>query len=378
MPWKESSQMSSRLEFVLLARQSGANVRALSRQFGVAPATAYKWLKRFEADGEAGLADLSRRPRSSPAQSSPELEDQVLALNSAHPHWGSRKLQALLPARFGTPHHSTIDAILHRHDRCVDHAPGESQAARLRFEHEAPNDLWQMDFKGHFALTGGAAIRCHPLTILDDHSRYSLCLLACPHERFIPVQAALIATFRRYGLPNRMTFDNGPPWGTSGNGTISRLDAWLMRLGVRPSHSRPYHPQTQGKDERFHRTLKHELLSRRGFGSIQSCQNAFDSWRDTYNLVRPHHALGQKPPVTRYRSSNRQYPEVLPCVEYPEGSIVRRVRGNATIKWKGAQLLVGEGLIGQDVELRPSSTDGIFVLYFCDRQIGSLDLRKIE
>ena len=377
MPWKESSLMSSRLEFVLLARQDGANIRALCRQFGVAPATAYKWLNRFEVGGEAGLADHSRRPLSSPARSSRGLEERVLALNAAHPYWGSRKLQALLPARAGNPHHSTIDAILHRHGRFVEHPPGESQAARLRFEHPAPNDLWQMDFKGHFALTGGA-IRCHPLTILDDHSRYSLCLLACPEERFNPVQAALTSTFRRYGMPNRMTFDNGPPWGTSGNGTLSRLDAWLIRLGIRPGHSRPHHPQTQGKDERFHRTLKHELISRRGFDSIQSCQNAFDDWRETYNLVRPHQALGQKPPVTRYRSSNRAFPEVLPPVEYSEGSIVRRVRGNATISWKGTQHLVGEGLIGQDIELRPAAIDGIFTLYFCDRLIGALDLRKIE
>ena len=378
MPWKESSQMSSRLEFVLLARQDGANIRALCRQFNVAPATAYKWLSRFEVLGESGLADLSRRPHTSPARSSPKLEAKVLALNAAHPYWGSRKLQALLPPRVGTPHHSTIDAILHRHGQFVEHPPGESKAANLRFEHECPNDLWQMDFKGHFALTGGESIRCHPLTILDDHSRYSLCLLACPHERFLSVQAALIATFRHYGMPNRMTYDNGPPWGTSGNGSLSRLDAWLIRLGISPSHSRPYHPQTQGKDERFHRTLKHELISRRGFSSIRTCQDAFDKWRETYNLVRPHQALGQMPPVSRYRSSHRVYPEVLPPVDYPEGSIIRRVRGNATISWKGTQQLIGEGLIGQDIEIRPAQTDGIFALYYCHRLIGSLDIRKTE
>lgn len=370
--------MSSRLEFVLLARQGGANVRALCRQFGVAPATAYKWLKRFESDGESGLSDMSRRPHTSPTRCSPALEAKVLALNSAHPHWGSRKLYALFPAGSETPHHSTIDSILHRHGKYVEHPPGESKAARLRFEHEAPNDLWQMDFKGHFALTGGSATRCHPLTILDDHSRFSLCLLACPYERFDSVQAALVATFRVYGMPLRITCDNGPPWGTGGNRTMSRLDAWLLRLGIQPTHSRPRHPQTQGKDERFHRTLKFELLDRTGFRSIQSCQQAFNSWRDRYNLLRPHEALGQQPPVTRYRASNRPYPEVLPPVHYPEGSIIRKVRENATFSWKNKQYHIGDGLIGQHIEIRPAEVDGIINLYFCGRNLGSLDLRKTE
>jgi transposase InsO family protein len=368
--------MSSRLEFVQLARQPGANIRALCRQFHVAPATAYKWLNRFESSGEAGLADISRVPHTSPLRSSAQLEAKILALNAANPHWGSRKLQALLSSDQVKPHHSTIDAILHRHGRYVDHPPGESQAARLRFEHEAPNDLWQMDFKGHFALSGGGSTRCHPLTILDDHSRFSLCLLACPYERFVSVQAALIATFRAYGMPKRITCDNGPPWGTSGNRTISRLDVWLTRLGIKASHSRPYHPQTQGKDERFHRTLKHELLARAGFSSIEDCQLAFDVWRDRYNLIRPHEALDQRPPVTRYRTSGRRYPEILPPIDYPEGSIVRKVRGNATISWKSKQYLVGEGLIGEHIELRHTPVDGIINLFFCDRNFAFLDLRK--
>jgi transposase InsO family protein len=269
--------MSSRLEFVMLAQRPGTNLRALCRAFNISAKTGYKWLARFQEQGQDGVANQSRRPSTSPNRSSAELEIRVLTLHEAYPHWGSRKLHALLPEHLPKPHPSTIDAILRRHHRHVLPSVSAPQAALKRFEHEAPNLLWQMDFKGHFALTDGRAGRCHPLTILDDHSRFAVCLAACSRETADTVQATLTATFRRYGLPERITCDNGPPWGAVKQG-LSRLEIWLIRLGIRVSHSRPYHPQTQGKDERFHRTLKRELLERNGFNSIPICQTAFDQW----------------------------------------------------------------------------------------------------
>jgi transposase InsO family protein len=375
MPWKESSQMSSRLEFVLLAQAPGSNIRGLCRAFGVSPKTAYKWLERYRQQGESGLQDQSRRPSSSPGRSHDELEAQILALNEQYPCWGSRKLRALLPNGSAKPHHSTIDAILRRHNKQIEPAEGRPQTVFKRFEHDAPNLLWQMDFKGHFALTDARAGRCNPLTVLDDHSRFAVCLSACHNQQRETVQSVLTETFRRYGLPERITCDNGAPWGPLRG--LSRLEVWLLRLGIQVSHSRPYHPQTQGKDERFHRTLKRELLDRFGFHSIPICQAAFDKWRDCYNLVRPHEALGQKPPVTRYRASGRPFPKSIAPVEYEPGDLVRKVKQGGQFSYQCREVFVGEGLAGEYIALRQSEVDGIINIFFCDREIGALDLRNI-
>jgi transposase InsO family protein len=371
--------MSARLEFVEMARAPGANLTLLCRTFGVSRKTAYKWLDRFEELGQQGLANRSRRPLSSPVQCSTELEAAILALHDTYPCWGSRKLRALLPEDESRPHHSTIDAILRRHGKQILGSRNHQDAATSRFEHDAPNQLWQMDFKGHFALTDQRAGRCHPLTILDDHSRFNLCLAACGNERGTTVKSAMEATFQRYGLPERITADNGPPWGVPCGQGITALEIWLIRLGIRVSHSRPYHPQTQGKDERFHRTLKLELLDRQGFTSLDACQAAFDTWRDRYNLLRPHEALGQQPPVRRYQPSGRPFPSVLPPLEYLPADRVLKVRPNGSILLgsRHCEIYLGEGLVGEHVAVRPAGTDGVYKVYFCHTEIREIDLRQV-
>jgi transposase InsO family protein len=368
--------MSSRLEFVLLALKPGANMRALCRTYGVSPMTGYKLLSRYKDLGEQGLLDQSRRPSSSPRRSSDELEALVLALHEKYPCWSGRKLQCLFPQGIPPPHHSTIDAILRRHGKSIQIDGTKAPAARHRFEHPAPNCLWQMDFKGHFALTHAQSGRCHPLTVLDDHSRFSLGIKACSNERRETVQEALTRIFRTYGLPERITCDNGAPWGSHTKGCLSAFDVWLVRLGIRPSHSRPYHPQTQGKDERFHRTLKFEVIDRQGFGSIEACQEAFDSWRDLYNLIRPHDSLEKKPPISRYQASARPFPETLPTIEYETGAQVRKVKANGYISFKGGEFFVGEGLFGQPVAIQAGSTKGTHTVWFCSQLVGKIDLRK--
>ena len=366
--------MSSRLEFARLATAPDVNMQALCQSFGVSRKTGYKWRDLYLEFGAEGLEDRSRRPHSSPKRSTDELEAAVVALHDAHPCWGARKLKALLSEKFGTPHPNTISAILRRHGRQLVPYADVTNPAKGRFEHEAPNQLWQMDFKGHFALTDEKAGRCHPLTILDDHSRYSVCLTACKGEDGQTVKDVLTQTFLTYGMPERITCDNGTPWGTGGHGTLSRLEVWLIRLGIRVSHSTPYHPQTQGKAERFHRTLKRELLNRSGFTSISACQEAFNRWRDQYNLVRPHEALEQKAPVTRYTQSARLFPAELPPVEYDEGETVRTVRRHGQISYKGRVYFVGEGLYEENVVIRPTENDGVLSIVFCHKEVGQIDL----
>lgn len=377
MPWKESSAMSSRLEFVRLASAPGANIQALSERFGISRKTAYKWLARYEREGETGLQELSRRPHNSPSRCLSTLEERILSLHEANPYWGSRKLKALVLREQSTsPHHSTIDEVLRRHGRRIEGSRSKQSVALTRFEHAAPNLLWQMDFKGHFGLTDKLGGRCHPLTILDDHSRFNISLVACANEQRLTVQAAMTSAFERYGIPERITADNGPPWGMQGLNSLTALEVWLIRLGIRVSHSRPRHPQTQGKDERFHRTLKLELLSRRGFNSLESCQRAFDEWRDRYNQLRPHEALGQQVRANRYRASGRPFPTTVPPVEYPLGDATSKVRANGQFCFEKRDFYAGEGLKGEFVAVRPTKTDGLFKVYFCNVELQEIDLRK--
>src|SRR3984893_8234164 len=271
MPWKDVSIMSQREEFILLALHDGANVRQLCRRFSISAKTAYKWLARYAAGGTEALADHSRRPRTTPGQTSAEVEAAVLAVREQHPAWGGRKIRARLQTlgEADVPAASTITAILRRHG-LIDPDEAAQHRAFERFEHAAPNDLWQMDFKGHVAMADGR--RCHPLTVLDDHSRYAVGLRACADERGPTVQEELTKLFRVYGLPRRMLMDNGSPWGDEGGQPYTAFTVWLLRLDVAVSHGRPYHPQTQGKDERFHRTLRAEVLRERPVGGLRGGQ----------------------------------------------------------------------------------------------------------
>ena len=373
MPWKECSAVSCREEFVGLAQAERVQMSALCRRFGVSRKTGYKWLRRHASAGVSGLLDRSRRPRGSPWRTSEAMEERVLTVRTEHPAWGGRKIRRVLlnAGHDGVPSASTITAILHRHG-LIDEAASSKHKAWMRFEHEHPNDLWQMDFKGHFAMDRH---RCHPLTVLDDHSRYCVGLEACGNERTGTVLERLTGVFRRYGLPRRMLMDNGSPWGSDADHPWTPLTAWLLRLGVGVSHGRPYHPQTQGKEERFHRTLKAEVLSGRTFENLPACQSAFNDWRETYNVRRPHEALELNTPITRYAVSSRVFPEALPPIEYGCGDTVRRVYDGGQITLKNREYRVGKAFRGYPVALRSTLRDGVLDVYFCTERIGWINER---
>jgi transposase InsO family protein len=374
MPWRELSIMDQREEFVRLASALGANRSELCRRFGISRAKGYKWLERYAAEGRDGLADRSRRPLTSPGRSPDVVEAEVLRIRAfSNNAWGGRKIAKVMAdnGELVVPAPSTITEILRRHgklDRHESEHPGPHQC----FERAAPNELWQMDFKGHFPLTQG---RCHPLTVLDDHSRYALGLEACGDEQDATVRGRLVALFRRYGLPFEMLMDNGSPWGDAGDQPCTMFTTWLMRLGIRVIHGRPYHPQTQGKDERFHRTLKAEVLDGYSFRDLTACQRAFDAWRQVYNHQRPHQALGLKAPGTRYRVSPRVFPEKLPAIEYSPGDAVRKVDTDGFISFKGRPWRIGKAFRRQPIALRPTGEDGVFTIHYCAQPIGRIDLR---
>ena len=375
MPWQECSTMNLRQEFLSLAQQSGSNFSQLCQRFGISRKTGYKWLQRYQQIGAQGLADRSRRPQHSPRRTATEIEQQVLLIRDQY-GWGGRKIKACLEREGqATVAKSTAHSILQRHGRVRDRLD-QLAGSYQRFEQERPNQLWQMDFKGHFALGNGE--RCHPLTVLDDHSRYALCLQACSNQQTGTVQAQLTAVFRRYGLPERMLMDNGSPWGSDREHQHTPLTVWLLRLGVAVSHSRPYHPQTQGKDERFHRSLKVEVLAQRIFGDFELMQLRFDEWRYCYNHLRPHEALAMNVPASRYQVSHRSFPEQLPPLEYGATDQVRKVQTDGSISFRHREWRVGRAFRGHPVALRPTLTDGVYEIYFATHRILTIDLRQPE
>ena len=371
MPWQEVSVMEQREAFVRLAMLEGANRRELCRRFGIHPDTGYKWLRR-RAAGETELVDRSRRPHRSPNQTEAVLEAKVLAIRDAHPAWGARKLVACLKREnIAPPAASTVHAMLRRNDRVIETA---GQGAPLtRFEKAAPNQLWQMDFKGWVKMTDGG--RLHPLTVVDDHSRYLVCLKACAEQTEETVRRHLETVFRHHGLPERMYVDNGSPWGGGAAERWTRFGVWLLKLGVSVTHSRPYHPQGRGKNERLHRTLKREAMSLRCFRGIDEAQGAFDAWRPVYNDERPHEALGMAVPSDRYRPSCRPMPVRPMEPEYDEGEITRKVgTTKAYISFKGRMWPVGQAFFGERVAIRPRGVDGRYGIFFGAHRIGDIDL----
>jgi transposase InsO family protein len=374
MPWKETTNMSQRTEFVLEAKGDGVNLSALCRSFGISRKTGYKWLSREQEEGIEGLADRSRRPHRSPKQTNDEVELQVLKVRKQHPAWGGRKIRKVLQnqGEKPVPAASTITAILHRRDQ-IDPQEASKHKPVQRFEREHPNELWQMDFKGDFALTEGG--RCHPLTVIDDHSRFLVGLKACPNETRETVKAQLTAIFQQFGLPERMLMDNGTPWGFDLEARHTRLTAWLLQLGVAISHGRPYHPQTQGKDERLNRTLKAEVIQHHIFSNLLESQKIFDGWLQTYNWVRPHEALQLCTPSTRYTPSLRPFPATLPPVNYPDDDIIRRVDIAGKIYFHGHTFRISTAFRHQPVALRPAEQDGVFNVFFCAQKIARISLK---
>jgi transposase InsO family protein len=377
MSFETRTVMEQRLELVKLAIQRGSKISWLSKRFGVSRRVCYKWIQRFKEGGIAGLQDKSRRPHTSPGQTGKDIEEKIISIRRKNPEWGARKLQVLLLKQniASVPSSSTITAILHRND-LISQEKSQKQKATKRFEYASPNELWQMDFKGYFKMLNNA--RCFPLTILDDHSRFSVCLKACLNQQANTVQDQLIGIFRKYGLPDKILTDNGSPWGSAGNvntegeTALSSLEIWLMRLHVKVIHGRPYHPQTQGKEERFHRTLKTELLQYEEFRNINDCQKRFDKWRNKYNQERPHCSIGFKTPSDLYTHSQRSYPETLPPIEYFDTDEVKKVYENGSIFYKKQKIKVGKGLKNQLVAIRSTALDDVKEVFFCNQKLKDI------
>ena len=371
MPWKQVEPMLQRKELIEKLLLRGANVSALCEEQGISRKTAYKWLARYREAGLNGLKDKSKAPRHSPYQTDQHLEALIIETHKAYPYWGPRKLRHFLLNEHTDvilPAVSTFSRVLRR-EGCEVIKNNRSAPATKRFERKEANELWQMDFKGSFMTQ---LHRCYPLTIIDDYSRYSIGLNACRNERRETVKTHLIHCFKTFGLPKQMNVDNGSPWGSADLESVTTLAVWLMKCGVRLSHSSPYHPQTNGKDERFHRTLKLELLHNNSYRNCSDIQRAFDEWRHLYNYKRPHDALEGKPPCDRYVESSRRFSDKPMSVEYDSSEVVRKVHLSGMMRFKGKRYRVGKGLSGEYVVVRETDREDEYSIFFMDLLIKKI------
>lgn len=373
MPWGTTTVSELRTAFAHAVRTANRSVTQAAKDFNISRKTAYKWLARFDA--RESLQDHSRKPRTSPTRTDSDRERAVLGVRDQY-GWGPRKIRAHLTRQgHDAPAIRTVADILRRHQRVARPTPPDDAPAAQRFERGQPNELWQLDFKGWIEI---ARVRVSPLTILDDHSRFLLALRPCTDLTMNAAWTVLWDTFGDYGLPEQILCDNafGTPGAPHSPG-VSWFESRLIRLGIRTAHGRPYHPQTQGKVERLHGTLVREVYPRLDTTSLATFTAGLDRWRQAvYNPLRPHEAIGDQPPVTRWRPSPRRRPTVLPPVEYPPGSTLRRVGSNGLFEYRRARILAGQGLAGEPV--RVEEKDECVVVSYTTKEIRRIPLAQLR
>jgi transposase InsO family protein len=367
MPWKRVAVDEQRMQFVIRATSGTERMSALCREFGISRPTGYLWRQRYRQTGSlTEVSERSRRPHRSPRRTEAWKEQRVVVLRQ-QTGWGAKKLRVLLHEEEEIPLPvRTIHRILERHGLVSEDARGPAPG---RFERAEPNELWQMDSKGKYPLSDG---ECHPLSILDDHSRYAVGLYALPELSGAKAYPFLIETFRRYGVPQAMLMDRGSLWWSAWNGWgLTRLSVRLIEQGIRLLYGRVRHPQTQGKVERFHRTLGQALRHRgvpREFGQWAA---ALAEFRSSYNERRPHEALGMKRPAERYQRSQRSYEERVKEWEYPAGSEVQRLNSQGMLSEQGHRWFVCGALAGQRV--RVERFDGKLLVSYRHMYIREID-----
>jgi transposase InsO family protein len=368
MPWRCETVMDLRIEFVVQAKKKETSMSKLCKQFGISRPTGYLWLRRYEqARSVTALAELSRRPLSSPAKTDPSLESRICHIRQQK-GWGARKIKVLLgDETISTP---TIHRVLVR-GGLVSADPAR-QEATLRFEREQSNELAQMDFKGEYLVRGG---KCYPLSFIDDHSRYLLGFWPLQSTRSEGVYRRLKQHFLQEGMPQAILTDHGTSWYSTTNGHgLTWLGVWLIKQGVEIHYSGIGHPQTQGKVERFHRTLN-ERTRHRGLPlTMSEWRKWAEEFRKEYNEERPHEALGMKTPAQVYKRENlRQYQENPRDWEYGDGK-VERLNTQGSLKYGGRRYFVCEALAQERV--RVDEVEGKLVVTFRQMTVREIDQRS--
>jgi len=375
MAWQETCVMDERLRFISEFLEGDYSMSELCIAYNISRKTGYKWLDRYQRHGPVGLEDISRAPHCHPNEISDRIKAAILCIKERYPHWGPRKidykLRKLHTSWPGYPALSTIGLLLKKHGLVISRRRRRRACPTMPplTVGIAPNDVWSVDFKGHFRTSD--AHRCNPLTINDHLSRYLLCCRHLDEMSFKLVKTQFERTFRQYGLPLVIRSDNGTPFSSRGIGGLSRLSLWWIRLGIVPERIAPASPDQNGRHERMHRTLK-EQTAKPPASNLKSQQNRFDAFVDEYNNDRPHEALDMQTPCCLYKASERVFPSKLPSPHYPRYMCVRRVACHGDIFYKGQRLFLGESFSNELVGIEPTGED-TSRLWYCDYEVGTID-----
>lgn len=357
MPWRDKTVEELREEFVQAAGNS-KNFSSLCREFGITRKTGYKWLERYQIGEE--LSDRSRKPFTIANKTDVETEELIISLRLDNPAWGAKKLKKVLEEKgYDIPCVKTVNNILNRYG-CISVEESLKHTAFIRFEKEKCNEMWQTDFKGEFKMEDNNY--CYPLNIFDDHSRFVIKTKPSltTANTVIPV---FRSAFEEFGMPDSVLSDNGAQFAGLRHG-FTQFEKWLMNHDILPIHGRLKHPQTQGKIERFHRTMKDELLKHTSIRDIYDADIKFQEWREKYNNVRPHEALGMKCPAELYVPSNRTYSDFVVPFEYGGQFHVIKVNSWGYVRFNGWQVFLSETLSGELIEFRPNPLgDSFFACY---------------
>lgn len=363
----------TRAEFVERVLSREKSKAALCREFGISRPTGDKWIKRF-LDNDS-MSDKSKRPFHIANKISESDEERIIEARKKEPAIGAMKMRTMLinSGWENPPSVSTINAVFKRNGLISEQASMASKPYK-RFEKEAPNVMWQADFKGDYLMRNGK--RCYPLSVIDDHSRFCLCADAKENMQLNPTKDSFYRTFKTFGLPKILLCDNGVPWGSSQATSITRFEVWLMELGILTVHIRKQHPQCQGKVERFNGSFKRERLNYYTPEDIFDAQAQRLEYRDFYNNIRPHEAKNLEVPSAHYRESDRQYPDRIEQWEYESGCEIKKVQSKGYITFGGYGYFLSEGLSGKEVAIKPSSKENILDIVFRQFRVAKLDIER--
>lgn len=371
MSWRNKTVEEERIEFVKKVLKKEKSKAALCREYGISRPTGDKWIKRYQ-NGES-MGDKSRRPFHTANKISMEAEQRIINARKQEPAIGAYKTRKILvnSGWDDAPSISTFNAVFKRNGLITKEA---SDAAKhiIRFEKEYPNEMWQMDFKGNYLMQNN--IRCYPLSIVDDYSRFCLRGDAKTNERFVGVKESLIRTFNEYGLPFSILCDNGNPWGSSQSTSITKFEVWMMELGILTIHIRSNHPQAQGKVERFNGSYKRERLKFYTPKDIEDAQCCREEYKEFYNNIRPHCSLDYDVPASRYTHSSKKYSDKISEWDYGENAIIKPVKSTGYISYRSKGYYLSEGLGEKEVALVPSEDDGVFNVVFRQFRVAKLNL----
>lgn len=374
MPWKEYKLKTMREEFVKRALAHEKSKSELCREYGISRPTGDKWIKRFLSD--EGMHNRSRAPKNLSNKTGADTETQIVAYRERYPAIGAVKMRRIMEndGYINLPSSRTFNEIFKRNG-LISKENSEAATPYKRFEKSYPNEMWQADFKGHFALENG--VRCHPLNIIDDYSRMNLCCAPLPSEKFVDVKPCLEKVFYKYGLPVSILCDNGNPWGTAQSTGYTNFEVWLMELGILTLHGRIFHPQTQGKEERFNGSFTKECLKYHTIKDMAEAAKIFDEYRTFYNNIRPHMALQLDVPASKYESSTREYPTKIQDWEYPNELNVHKVKSTRYITIHGQGYFLSEAFGNKQIAFRESKKSSSLInLYFRRFCIGQINEEK--